>query len=136
MCWIFHDTLPIWLSIRCPLKKIVFASWKVFKVCLRAPKRWLWSFRSAIFRENNHSSMTSQPSLRLGIFRTDERIFQLLIIYIVHPRLVFRFRENRSKRCRTISISKHQTRVCLRRLDDRKRIKLATKIAKIMPSSY
>ena len=23
---IFHDTLPIWLSIRCPLKKIVFAS--------------------------------------------------------------------------------------------------------------
>ena len=91
---------------------------------------------SAIFRENNHSSMTSQPSLRSGIFRTDERIFQLLIIYIVHPRLVFRFRENRSKRCRTISISKHQTRVCLRRLDDRKRIKLTTKIAKIMPSSY
>ena len=73
--------------------------------------------------------MTLQPSLRLGIFRTDEQIFQLLIINIVHPRLVFRFRENRGKSCRTISISKDQTRVCLRRLDDRKRIKLTTKIA-------
>ena len=41
MCWIFHETLPIWLPIRCPLKKIVYASWKVFKICLRASKRWL-----------------------------------------------------------------------------------------------
>ena len=41
MCWIFHETLPIWLPIRCPLKKIVYASWKVLKICLRASKRWL-----------------------------------------------------------------------------------------------
>ena len=41
MCWIFHETLPIWLPIRCPLKKIVYASWKVLKICLGAPKRWL-----------------------------------------------------------------------------------------------
>ena len=41
MCWIFHETLPIWLPIRCPLKKIVYTSWKVFKICLRASKRWL-----------------------------------------------------------------------------------------------
>ena len=33
MCWIFHETLPIWLPIRCPLKKIVYASWKVLKIC-------------------------------------------------------------------------------------------------------
>ena len=41
MCWIFHETLSIWLPIRCPLKKIVYASWKVLKICLRASKRWL-----------------------------------------------------------------------------------------------
>ena len=41
MCWIFHETLPIWLPIRCPLKKIVYASRKVLKICLRASKRWL-----------------------------------------------------------------------------------------------
>ena len=41
MCWIFHEALPIWLPIRCPLKKIVYASWKVFKICLRASKQWL-----------------------------------------------------------------------------------------------
>ena len=43
MCWIFHETLPIWLPIRCPLKKIVYASWswKVLKICLRASKRLL-----------------------------------------------------------------------------------------------
>ena len=41
MCWIFHETLPIWLPIRCPLKNIVYASWKVLKICLRASKRWL-----------------------------------------------------------------------------------------------
>ena len=29
MCWISHETLPIWLLICCPLKKIVYASWKV-----------------------------------------------------------------------------------------------------------
>ena len=40
--WIFHETLPIWPPIRCPLKKIVYASWKVFyKICLRASKRLL-----------------------------------------------------------------------------------------------
>ena len=32
MCWIFHETLPIWLPIRCPRKKIMYASWKVFKI--------------------------------------------------------------------------------------------------------
>ena len=41
ICWIFHETLPIWLPIRFPLKKIVYASWKVLKICLRASKRWL-----------------------------------------------------------------------------------------------
>ena len=48
MCWIFHETLPIWLPIRCPFKKIVYASWKVLKICLRASKRWLWSFRKSV----------------------------------------------------------------------------------------
>ena len=41
MCWIFHETLSIWLPIRSPIKKIVYASWKVLKICLRASKRWL-----------------------------------------------------------------------------------------------
>ena len=39
MCWIFHETLPIWLPIRRPLKTIVYDSWKVLKICLRASKR-------------------------------------------------------------------------------------------------
>ena len=33
--------LPIWFPIRCPLKEIVYGSWKVLKICLRASKRWL-----------------------------------------------------------------------------------------------
>ena len=41
MCWIFHETLSIWLPIRCPLKKIEYASWKDLKICLSASKRWL-----------------------------------------------------------------------------------------------
>ena len=41
MCWIFPETLPISLPIRCALKKIVYASWKVLKICLRTSKRWL-----------------------------------------------------------------------------------------------
>ena len=45
MCWIFHETLPIWLPIHCPLKNIVNASWIVLKICVRASKRWLWWFR-------------------------------------------------------------------------------------------
>ena len=59
-----HETLPILLPIRCPLKNIVDASWKVLK--------YAWEPRngdsgrlgnlSAIFPENN-SSMTSQLSL-------------------------------------------------------------------------
>ena len=48
MCWIFLETLPIWLPIRCPFKKIVYASWKVLKICLRVSKRWLWSFRKSV----------------------------------------------------------------------------------------
>ena len=39
------NKFPIWLPICFPLKKIVYASRKVFEICLRASKRWLLSFR-------------------------------------------------------------------------------------------
>ena len=72
MCWIFHKILPVWLPMRCPLEKIVYATWEVLK-------KYVWEPRNgdcgrlgnlfAIFLENN-SSMTSQLSLNLGVFRT------------------------------------------------------------------
>ena len=44
--------LPIWFPIHCPLKKIVYGSWKVLKICLRASKRWLILSNSVRCHEN------------------------------------------------------------------------------------
>ena len=96
MCWIFHETLLIWLPIRCPLKKIVYASWKVLKICLRTSKRWLilsdsvrcfenfWSLGRCfdLFVDKHKCAFSFVEkcqddqlalSLNLGIFRTDEK---------------------------------------------------------------
>ena len=72
MCWIFHETLPIWLSIRFPLEKIVYAS-KSYKYAWESRKGDCGRLGniSDIFLENN-SSMTSQLPLNLGIFSTDQ----------------------------------------------------------------
>ena len=64
----FLEALPIWLPIRSSLKYVVYSSWKVLEICPRASKQW--THRWAIFLENN-SSMTSQLSLNIGVFRTD-----------------------------------------------------------------
>ena len=59
------DTLPT-------QKRIVYASWKVFEISDWEPRNGdsgLLGKRSAIFLEKN-SSITSQLSLNLGIFRT------------------------------------------------------------------
>ena len=58
MGWIFHAALPIWLPIRCPLKK---------KLCKSSKYAWngdsgRLGSRAAIFVEKN-SSLTSQLSL-------------------------------------------------------------------------
>ena len=57
----------------CPLKKIVYASWKIFEIFgeLRDGDSGRLGNRSTIFLENN-SSTTSHLPLNLGIFRTDE----------------------------------------------------------------
>ena len=72
MCWIFQEAFPIWLPIRCPLKK---------ELCMPHEKSSKFDWeprngdsgrlgnRSAIFLEKN-SQITSQLSLSLGIFRT------------------------------------------------------------------
>ena len=74
MCWIFHETIQNGFRYAVHLKKLCMPHEKSLK--------YAWEPRngdcgrldnlSAIFRENKYTSMTSELSLRLGIFRTDE----------------------------------------------------------------
>ena len=74
MCWIFHETLPInGFRYAIHLKKLCMPHEKSCKYAWEPRDGDCGRLRnlSAIFLENN-SSMTSQLSLNLGIFRTVE----------------------------------------------------------------
>ena len=73
MCWIFHEALPIWLPIRCPLKKkncvCLMKSLRNMPESLETVTLVVWVIEPPFSSEKN-SPMTSQLCLNLGIFRT------------------------------------------------------------------